>query len=272
MMTPLTRLSDGSDNSSKAERLTELLWRCRDNPHLFNTVILGRAPYWTKQIEICEAVAQCKTVIVPTGNSVGKSYCAAGLILWWVYTRPGSLVVTTAPSQTLLGTVLFKEIRRAKATSLIPLPGRITDSPTVSPQMLAVDGTGWGVLGIATRGVERLSGQHNPDLLVVVDEASGIEDEIWEALDSQNPRKLVVFGNPLRAEGRFRELSLRAERERSDPTIPVEERVHEIRIPSTASPDIDHDRSARGLADQGFLTRRNVSTATPVSGGAPTSY
>jgi hypothetical protein len=120
--------------------------------------------------------------------------------------------------------------------------------------MLAVDGTGWGVLGIATRGVERLSGQHNPDLLVVVDEASGIESEIWEALDSQNPRKLVIFGNPLRAEGRFRELSLRAERERSDPTIPEEERIHEIRIPSTSSPDIDHDRSPRGLADKGFLT------------------
>lgn len=104
-------------------------------------------------------------MIVPTGNSVGKSYCAAGLILWWVYTRPGSLVVTTALSQTLLGTVLFKEIRRAKASSKTALPGRITDSPNVSPQTLLVDGTGWGVLGIATCGVERLSGQHNPNLL-----------------------------------------------------------------------------------------------------------
>jgi phage terminase large subunit len=129
----------------------------------------------------------------------------------------------------------------------------LSDSPRAAPQELLLDSAGWGVLGIATRGVERLSGQHNPDLLVVVDEASGVEEEIWEALDSQNPAKLVVCGNLLRAEGRFRELSLRAARERTDPTIPDIERVHEIRIPSTASPDIDLPRSPRGLADRGFL-------------------
>lgn len=225
----------------------------RDKPIEFNDFVLGRPPYWEKQSEICRAVLDRKTVVIPTGNSVGKSYCAAGLILWWLYSRPGSLVVATAPSQTLLGTVLFKEIRRAKAGSVVPLPGRITDSPNVSPQTLLVDGTGWGVLGIATRGVERLSGQHNPELLVVIDEASGIEDEIWEALDSQNAAKMVVFGNPLRAEGRFRDLALRSDREVADPTIPDADKVFQIRIPSTESPDINVERSPRGLADRGFL-------------------
>lgn len=225
----------------------------RDDPVGFNDRVLGRPRYWQKQHEIAEAIARHKTVIVPTGNSVGKSYCAAGIVLWWLYTRPGSLVVATAPSQTLLGTVLFKEIRRAKAMSREPLPGAVTESPNASPQTLLVDSTGWGVLGIATRGVERLSGQHNPELLIVVDEASGIEDDIWEALDSQNAQKMVVFGNPLRAEGRFRDLSARAEREKSDPTIPDLDRIHEIRIPSTDSPDIHLARSPRGLADKGFI-------------------
>jgi hypothetical protein len=90
---------------------------------------------------------------------------------------------------------------------------------------------------------------------VVVDEASGIEEEIWEALDSQNAVKQAIFGNPIRAEGRFRELSLRAERERTDPTIAPAERVVEVRIPATESPDIHLERSPRGLADQGFLNR-----------------
>lgn len=240
---------------SRSARYTEDtdLEEYKDKPIEFNVDVLGRPSYWPRQEQICQAVVERKTVIVPTGNSVGKSYCAAGLILWWLYTRRGSLVVATAPSQTLLGTVLFKEIRRAKSLSKISLPGRITESPNVSPQTLLVDGTGWGVLGIATRGVERLSGQHNPELLVVVDEASGIDDEIWEALDSQNPAKLVVFGNPLRAEGRFRDLSLRAAREAGDPSIPTHEKLLEICIPSTESPDIVLDRSPRGLADRGFL-------------------
>jgi phage terminase large subunit len=235
------------------EQAADLATLCRDDPVGFSEVILGRPELTPDQQRICRAVAAGKTMIVPTGNSIGKTFVLAGIILWWLYTRPDSLVICTAPSQTLLGSVLFKEIRRALQSSQIKLPGTVTDSPRASPQTLQLDSTGWDVLGIATRGVERLSGQHSPDLLCVVDEASGVEDEIWEALDSQNPAKLVACGNPLRAEGRFRALSLRAERERNDPSIPDAERVHEIRIPSTASPDIHLPRSPRGLADKGFL-------------------
>lgn len=224
-----------------------------EDPVGFNDNVLRRPPLTPDQARIVEAVVDHKIVVVPTGNSVGKTYALAGLILWWLYTRPGSLVVATAPSQTLLGSVLFKEIRRAKMNPAVPLPGTLTESPRAAPQMLQVDAFGWGVLGIATRGVERLSGQHNPELLVVVDEASGVEDEIWEALDSQNPKRMVVCGNPIRAEGRFRELAARADRESVDPTIPPGDRVYEIRIPSTSSPDIHLDRSPRGLADKGFL-------------------
>jgi hypothetical protein len=233
--------------------VAEMMRRCRENPIAFSNVVLGRPPLTLDQERICDAVVRHKAVVIPTGNSVGKSYVLAGLILWWLYTRPGSLVIATAPSQTLLGSVLCKEVRRALLSSKIHLPGKMTDSPRASPQTLEIDSAGWQLLAFSTRGVERLSGQHNPDLLVVVDEASGIEEEIWEALDSQNPARLVVCGNPLRAEGRFRELHDRALREQDDETIPANERVHEICIPSTQSPDIHLDRSPRGLADKGFL-------------------
>lgn len=235
------------------DALAQLLHRTRNDPVGFSNVVLGRPPLTDDQARIVRAVVRHKIVVVPTGNSVGKSFMLAGLMLWWVYTRPHSLVIATAPSQTLLGSVLFKEVRRALASCPVRLPGRLTDSPRASPQTLEIDSAGWGILAFATRGVERLSGQHNPELLIVVDEASGVEDEIWEALDSQNPKRMVVCGNPIRAEGRFRELAARADRERADPTIPVSDRVHEIRIPSTSSPDIHLDRSPRGLADKGFL-------------------
>jgi hypothetical protein len=239
--------------SEFARILADLLHECYDRPVEFNEYVLGRPPYWPKQIDVCNAVKAHKTVICPWGNEIGKSFLAAGLILWWLYTRPGSLVVTTAPSQTLLATVLFKELRRAISVSPLPLPGRITEAMSASPQTLVVDPAGWQVLGIATRGVERLSGQHNPNLLIVVDEASGVEAEIWEALRSQDPEKVVVFGNPLRAEGEFAELHRRAARERDDPSIPEAERVVEVHCASTESPDIHLDRSPRGLASAGFL-------------------
>ena len=166
-----------------------------------------------------------------------------------------ALVVTTAPSQTLLATVLFKEIRRAHKQSKILLPGKVSESANASPQTLVVDTEGHQVLGIATRGVERLSGQHAGELLQVIDEASGLEAEIWEALDSQNPTKRVVFGNPLRARGAFVELAKRGEQHNSDPSIPDHERTKLIIVPSTDSPDIHEERSHRGLADKGFLRR-----------------
>ena len=257
------RTSTGRE-PTEAEKIAILLRSTYSDPNKFNDLVLGRTyrkfdgtkvsgEYWHRQKEICESVVKHRTTVVPTGNSTGKSYLSAGLILWWLYTRVRSLVIVTAPSQTLLGSVVFKEVRRAHVNSRVRLAGTITDSPKASPQTLVVDSTGWQCIGFATRGVERLSGQHAPELLVLVDEASGVEDEIFQALDSLNASKLVYFGNPIRAEGRFRELSLRARREKDDASIPDSERVHEIRISTLESPDVHMDRSERGLADRGFL-------------------
>ena len=234
---------------TKRARFRRLLLDCKDDPYRFNRVVLGRGDYWSRQREICDRAADSKTVVIPTGNAVGKTYTAAGLILWWLYTRYRSLAITTAPSQTLLATVLFKELARAKAGALLPLGGTVTKSPHVSPQQLRLDDEGWQCLGISMRGVERLSGQHAGELLVVVDEASGIEPEIWEAIASLNPSKLVVFGNPLRPDGEFKKLY---DLGVADPGT-GRDRISVIRVPSTESPDRELARSPRGLADAGFL-------------------
>lgn len=233
----------------------ELLAGLKNDPIRFNEIALGRAAYWGRQQEVAERVAAHKNAIIATGNSIGKSYLAAGLLLWWLYTRPHSLVIATAPSQTLLGTVLFKEVRKAIETSrrlALRLPGRLSDSPRTSPQVLEI-APGWGAIGLSTRGVERLSGQHNPNLLVIVDEASGVEPEIWEAIFSLNPSKIIAFGNPLQSGSVFHKLYLRGLTEAEDESIPSEHKTVSLRISSTESPDINVERSNRGLADQGFL-------------------
>jgi hypothetical protein len=234
--------------------IAELLIRCKDDPGLFNVAVLGRSPYWWRQEEICRSAVRHKTTVVETGNIVGKSFLAAGLIAWWLWTRPYSLVVVTAPSQTLLGTVVFKELRKAIKEARFPLWNecRITDSPQVSPQLMTIR-DGWGAIGIATTGVERLSGQHNPQLLQIVDETSGVKTEIHEALQSQGAERKVFFGNPLRSEGEFVNLAVQAEQEAGNASIPDDERTYLINIPSTDSPDIHLRKSKRGLADASFI-------------------
>src|SRR5262249_46664411 len=57
----------------------------------------------------------------PAGRAVGKSFLVAGLVLWWVHTRPRSLVITTGPDFRQVVSVLWKELRRALRTAPVPL-------------------------------------------------------------------------------------------------------------------------------------------------------
>jgi phage terminase large subunit len=232
--------------------LAELVARYHDDPGGFNTVILGGPPFWWRQEEMARSVVTQPITVAESGNVVGKSWAIARIILWWMLTRANPLVVLTAPSQALVGTVVFKELRKAHRMSRIPLGGKITDSPKASPQTLILP-DGATALGFATKGVERLSGQHNPEMLGIVEEASGVDDAIWEAVHSWKAKRLLVCGNPLRADGEFVKLAERGEREANDASIPARSKVRTITIPSTDSPDIHLEESPRGLADATFI-------------------
>lgn len=217
---------------------------CKNNPARFNRRILGRSPYWYRQAEICESVRDYPVTLVPAGNMVGKSFVAAGLILWFLAHHPGGMVLCTAPTQVQLQEVLWKEVERAYQGSRIPLGGRLLRSPH------KVDlGGGWQALAYSTTKTERLSGHHAGDFLAVLDESSGIEPEIIEAVDSCNPSRLLMLGNPLRPDGPFYERCQNAEAAPDNPDVRL------IRIPSLESPDIGIERSTRGMADATWLRK-----------------
>lgn len=214
---------------------------------MFNAIFLGRdmedgygrSGYWARQLEICDSVVRYPVTLVPTGNAVGKSYLAAGVLHWFLYTRPGSLVVATAPTQVQLEEVLWKEVERAHHGSRIPLGGRLLRSP------LKVDlGGGWQALAYSTTKTERFSGHHAADMLAVLDEASGIADEIYEAISSLNPSRELLLGNPLRPSGTFYDRC-----HASNPLANI------IKISSLESPHIQLPRSPWGLADRTWLEK-----------------
>ena len=67
-----------------AEQIAEALELCEHDPDAFNEYILGRPSYWSRQVEICDAIAKYETTVVESGNSIGKSFLAAGIVLWWL--------------------------------------------------------------------------------------------------------------------------------------------------------------------------------------------
>jgi hypothetical protein len=100
--------------------LGALLDACRDDPARFQAEVLGRT-LWTKQTEVCRAIASSPVTVMPAGRAVGKSFLLAGIVLWWLYTRPNSLVITTGPDHRQVVSVLWKELRRALRGARVPL-------------------------------------------------------------------------------------------------------------------------------------------------------
>jgi len=182
--------------------LEHLKWR----PVEFQERILGRR-LWNKQAAVCDSIVRYPTTVVPAGRAVGKSYLLAGVVLWWLYTRPNSLVITTGPDHRQVVSVLWKEIRRAIRASRARLGYDHLTQGYSSPQRLTVRSKGdWGALGFAAQSSEGFSGQHAGELLVIVDEASGVHADIWTAIHGLAATRLVVCGNPIRYDCHFREL------------------------------------------------------------------
>src|SRR5438105_6336287 len=137
------------------------------DPVAFVREVLGQTP-WSRQAEIMRAVAAEPQTTVRSSHGVGKTWVAAALALWWVYTRRPSLVLTTAPTARQVEGLLWAEInrllRRAGQAQGRPLPGRCLQTKLdVRPEQQA--------LGLTTNEPERFAGWHSEHLLVIVDEA-----------------------------------------------------------------------------------------------------
>ncbi len=64
-----------------------------------------------------------------------------------------------------------------------PVRGKLSSGLKASPAVIEI-APGWQALGFSTTSVERSSGQHAKRLLAVVEEASGVEDFVFDAIDS----------------------------------------------------------------------------------------
>ena len=164
------------------------LWR--QKPHIFFRDVLKWHP-WEKQLEILDSIQENKETFVQSCNSAGKSWFAAGLVIWWVVTRQGK-VVTTAPTWRQVKSILWAKIgsqcAKAPHLGLKPMQSRMDIAPD------------WFAEGLSTRTPDRFQGYHG-NVLIIVDEAAGVDDpEIWAAIagnltDHKNDR-LLAIGNP----------------------------------------------------------------------------
>lgn len=159
---------------------------------------------WSKQREVAESVFSNKRTAVKSCHNAGKSKLAAIIACWWIATHPlgEAIVVTTAPTYQQVHGILWREI--GKHHSLAeqhgrPLPGYITASDKWNIQ--TDEGTfqaGWGRKP-ADSNIHGFQGVHERYVLVIVDEACGINESLWtaiEAITTTGDARILAIGNP----------------------------------------------------------------------------
>jgi phage terminase large subunit len=176
-----------------------LIDHSRLHPDWYVKNVLG-ANLWEKQAEIVNAVFQYSNVAVKTCNSVGKSFVAARIAVAYLMLYPDSIVVTTAPTWNQVVNVLWREI----ATTVKMAKYKLTDKE-VTQAGLNLD-TKWYAVGVSTRTPDNMMGYHADNLLVVVDEAGGVDDLIFQgvkAITTNVNNKVLLIGNPTSPGGVF---------------------------------------------------------------------
>ncbi|NQU96593.1 MAG: hypothetical protein HQ548_02965, partial [Chloroflexi bacterium] len=149
-----------------------------------------------------EAVRDHGRVAVRSCNGSGKTYVAAHVVLWWLMCFPDAMVITTAPTEHQVRDVLWREIRRAYRGHEDLINGKLLRT---SLEL----GDKHYAQGLSTDQPERFQGFHEGHILFVVDEASGVREGIFEAIEGSMTSagaKTLLLGNPSALSGTFYEV------------------------------------------------------------------
>jgi hypothetical protein len=156
---------------------------------------------WSKQCEIIESVRDNRETAVHSCHEAGKSMTAASTAVWWIATHPigEAFVVTTAPTNTQVRAILWREMNRLHVRG--ELIGRMNLTEWyVGNELIALGRKP------ADYAEEAFQGIHARYVLVILDEACGVKKTLWDAgstLTANEHSRILAIGNPDNAHGEF---------------------------------------------------------------------
>jgi len=153
---------------------------------------------WHVQAEILDSIAKNRRTAVKSCHASGKTFVSAAAVLWWVTTFPDAIAVTTAPTNTQVETLLWGEIRNSASLARIKYPRVLTRELKLAEKNYAI--------GLSTNESARFQGFHSGKVLIVLDEAPGVRNDIWTAVQgllAGGDVRLLAIGNPVIIGGSF---------------------------------------------------------------------
>lgn len=183
-----------------------------DGPGLFVREILGATPE-AYQDDLLKAVGRGERKIsVRSGHGTGKSTSLSWAMLWFVLFKFPNKVVVTAPTTAQLYDALFAELKRW----INELPDALKvllEVKTDRVELTAAPSEAF--ISARTSRAEQpeaLAGVHSDNVMLVVDEASGVPEQVFEAASgsmSGHEAMTILAGNPTRTSGTFYETHTR---------------------------------------------------------------
>lgn len=135
--------------------------------------------WWSKQVEVAEAIPVHRRVFVKASHNVGKTHLAGGLVSWVFDSYRPSITKTTAPRFEQVKNLTWREVRAQRQ-------GR--DMLPMAPTMYGRNRNGslnqeHFAMGVAAGDSDAFQGTHEEFFFMVFEEAVGIKRPVWVATD-----------------------------------------------------------------------------------------
>jgi hypothetical protein len=154
---------------------------------------------WQKQKDILRSVYNNPLTAVKGCHASGKTFAAAGLPLSWLVRFKTGRVFDTAPTQRQVKS-FWKDVAVARlggpVRQLLPAPTSM--GLEVGPDRYA--------FGASSSAGVNIQGLHGSNVLIIADEAPGIETDIWDAIEGIRAGgnvHVLELGNPVIPSGHF---------------------------------------------------------------------
>lgn len=158
------------------------------------------------QVDASRAVVTESNISIRSGHGVGKTSWLSWMIIWWMLFKEEPRIPCTAPTAHQLNDALWGEIAKWYKR----LPPELRKELEVKAERLEAVRNPKEYYSTARTArkeqPEAFQGYHAGDLLFIADEASGIDDiifQVGEGSMSTHGAKTILTGNPTRTSGYF---------------------------------------------------------------------